>query len=188
MHICLHRFASVAALRGATASVLPPLTRPAGHMASPIINYLNHVGDFFASQKKLLPRAMLGDSITAMQANVQKQIHSMKSIDPAEATVLNTAIHKSAFPQAIKEELALAVMKQLSGSVDEDDVGKGQNPLCPYNYCTQSDISYFEDLMKTQQQVAPRCANASTGSIAPGHQKRHLQQWLRCWLACEIPP
>ncbi len=123
-------------------------------MASQIITYVGHVGEFFASQKKLLPAAKLGDSISTMHATVKKQIQNLKSIEPAEAAALNSAIQKSAFPQDAKEDLAVVVLKQLSVVVDDDDTGKGQVLLCPYNYCTRSDITYCEDLMKTQQQVA----------------------------------
>ena len=123
-------------------------------MTSQIISYLSHVGEFFVSQKKLLPENMLGDSIGAMHANVKKQIQNLKTFEPAEATALNTAIHKSAFPQHVKAELALLVTKQLCASNGDDESGKGQHLLHPFNYCTKSDVAYFEDLMKTQQQVA----------------------------------
>ena len=94
---------------------------------------------------------------------------NLKSIEPAEASALNSAIHESAVPRAAKEELALVVMKQLSANLDAEDHGKGQVLLCPYNYCKQADIADFEDLMKTQQQVALRMRQCmkQIGCICP---------------------
>lgn len=91
-----------------------------------------------------------------MSASVKQQIEALSSVDPADAARINSAITHSEFSKAKKEELALAVLRQVSKAVDDEDPSKGQVLMHPYNYATHSDLEYFKDLSKSNQQCAVR--------------------------------
>ncbi len=91
-----------------------------------------------------------------MSASVKQQIEALSSVDPADAARINSAITHSEFSKANKEELALAVLRQVSKAVDDEDPSKGQVLMRPYNYATHSDLEYFKDLSKSNQQCAVR--------------------------------
>ncbi len=91
-----------------------------------------------------------------MSASVKQQIEALSSVDPADAARINSAITHCEFSKAKKKELALAVLRQVSKAVDDEDPSKGQVLMHPYNYATHSDLEYFKDLSKSNQQCAVR--------------------------------
>ena len=75
-----------------------------------------------------------------MSASVKQQIEALSSVDPADAARINSAITHSEFSKAKKEELALAVLRQVSKAVDDEDPSKDQVLMHPYNYATHTAI------------------------------------------------
>ena len=68
-----------------------------------------------------------------MSASVKHQIEALSSVDPADAARINSAITHCEFSKAKKKELALAVLRQVSKAVDDEDpsIGSGvfQGPV-----------------------------------------------------------
>ena len=110
-----------------------------------MVHQIKGCSEFFTSQARLLPEAVVQGNMLAMATSIRSQLQTMSTLDASQAAVMNTAIMSSSFSDSHKALLAEAVSAKAMMGVGTTSTAKTQTMTSVLNFFTGSDWAVFGD-------------------------------------------